>query len=430
MTTHFITGYSVRPGAGGVPDLAVAQLRYFDNNATFPFTFYENKAQAGAGGIRDVASGFEYFWADGVQLAYTTRQVLAVQWWDAAAGELRDSIVLRVIDPADGSTWLFDMAEAALNYDPIPAFQTRPDFDAFLITATSVGNPGPGSFYAPNDWIWPSYWASVTGQTEDDLVTGLNRWESFWGGLGQDTIHGNGGDDDIQGNQGADLIHGGRGNDRLYGDIVVLAEDAGADTLYGGNGADSLYAGAGDDLAYGDQGDDQISGEAGADSLFGGAGFDLLFGGGGADSLRGGADNDTLHGGPEGAAADVLVGGAGDDLLVVAGPDALTGPIARLTGGTGADAFAWLSGRVRIEDFTPGADRLWFAESLLTGLGLDPASATSADIAGTARVSGGNLVFDFGGTSRLVVLGITDVGDVIDTAAPLSDYLWVDIFAP
>lgn len=428
MTMHFISGYSVRPGAGGSRTLADATLSYCDLNLGVDITTYENAATPGPDGLYSVATGFHYFWADGVQLAYTTRQVLQVVWVDPLTGFTETSVVLYVTDGA-GSEWLFDIHAPSLGYTPIPAFEDASEFTAFLLTAQMVTNPGPGSHYAPNDWLSPSFWANVTGSTEDETITGLNTSESFWGGVGQDTILGRRGDDDIQGNAGSDLIYGGDGNDRLYGDVVVLAEDSGADTLFGGNGFDTLYGGAGNDLLHGGAQDDQLSGEAGNDTLNGNAGFDLLFGGSGADILRGGDGNDTLHGGPEGTEADTLVGGTGDDLLVAAGPGILTGPAARLTGGAGEDAFAWLAGRVLVLDFTPGTDRLWFDESLLIAIGLDPASATSADIAGTARVTGSNLLFDFGGANRLTLVGVTDVADVIDTAAPLSDYLWVDIFA-
>ncbi|MEO6247257.1 MAG: DUF5801 repeats-in-toxin domain-containing protein, partial [Sphingomicrobium sp.] len=57
---------------------------------------------------------------------------------------------------------------------------------------------------------------------------------------------------------------------------VVLAGNAGNDTLTGGSGNDYLYGGAGND------------------TLIGGAGNDTLVGGTGADTLNGGAGNDTF----------------------------------------------------------------------------------------------------------------------------------------
>lgn len=51
------------------------------------------------------------------------------------------------------------------------------------------------------------------------------------GGLGSDTLLGNGGADRLKGNEGDDVLDGGAGRDRLQGDL-------GQDTLIGGTGAD------------------------------------------------------------------------------------------------------------------------------------------------------------------------------------------------
>lgn len=100
----------------------------------------------------------------------------------------------------------------------------------------------------------------------------------------------------------------------------------GADIILGGGGADTLRGGAGDDVIYGGAGKDQLIGGAGSDYLDGGAGADDLSGGAGSDTLSGGAGADILSGG---AGADVLNGGKGDDVL---------------SGGAGADTFVFGEG--------------------------------------------------------------------------------------
>lgn len=132
--------------------------------------------------------------------------------------------------------------------------------------------------------------------------------------------------DQVRAGRGDDQVNAGGGNDIVHG------ED-GHDRLFGLDGHDRLYGGAGNDAMAGSNGHDQLFGATGEDIAAGGGGNDILYGGDGADQLSGGPGADRLDGGP------------GDD---------------RLHGGAGADRFvfapAW--GRDRIEDFTPGADRL------------------------------------------------------------------------
>ena len=162
------------------------------------------------------------------------------------------------------------------------------------------------------------------GGGQDVLEGGLGN-DLLIGDNGDDSLDGGEGIDDVQGREGDDFLAGGGGNDFLYGDGPdptvlnltggndVLDGEAGDDQLWGGAGHDELFGGDGADQLVGDVGNDELYGEAGddllvgdspffpdqagTDSLYGGDGNDVLQGGGGNDYLEGGTGNDTLNGG-------------------------------------------------------------------------------------------------------------------------------------
>jgi hypothetical protein len=134
------------------------------------------------------------------------------------------------------------------------------------------------------------------------------------GGLGADTIQGNGndniingdgGNDRLIGDFGADTMSGGTGDDRLFGEF-------GNDVLRGGDGADTLDGGWDNDNLSGGLGNDRLLGDLGDDVMNGDAGLDIMFGGNGSDVMNGGADADQMFGGFDG---DVMDGGLGNDTL-------------------------------------------------------------------------------------------------------------------
>jgi Ca2+-binding RTX toxin-like protein len=135
---------------------------------------------------------------------------------------------------------------------------------------------------------------SLDGQANDgqsgelDNVSGTDV-EIVLGGLGADTLAGNGSANTLNGGAGADSISGNGGADSLLG-------MAGNDTINGGEGADRIYGGTENDSLFGDAGDDLIEGGAGNDSLSGGAGSDTLLalGGGALDSVTGGDGIDNF----------------------------------------------------------------------------------------------------------------------------------------
>ena len=102
---------------------------------------------------------------------------------------------------------------------------------------------------------------------------------------------------------------------------------------------------AGDDILFATDRNDKIKGGAGDDYLRGGAGNDRLFGNEGKDALIGGTGNDLLNGG---AGDDILTGGAGNDRFVF---------------GDGTPFKAASLGIDRINDFTPGEDKIGLSKA-------------------------------------------------------------------
>jgi Ca2+-binding RTX toxin-like protein len=189
-------------------------------------------------------------------------------------------------------------------------------------------------------------------------IFGTDLVDALYGTTGDDRIFGEAGDDTIDGAGGADFLYGGAGNDFLIGAWQLPGMPAGPGIVVDG--------GLGDDFGFGGGGDDTVHGGGGSDRLGGGGGNDVLWAeGSGSDAatdlnhLMGDMGDDHLHGG---RGIDTLDGGDGDDRLSVA-----VGSADQLTGGSGADTFAFDRGTsadgtaqtIRITDFNPtDGDRL------------------------------------------------------------------------
>lgn len=213
-----------------------------------------------------------------------------------------------------------------------------------------------GAVVPPGD---PDVGVILSGDSDDEAISGTDSADQINGYAGADTIDGGDGDDELHGWEGDDLVSGGRGADTVHGETGddALRGDAGddslfghsdSDTLSGGEGADTVYGGAGDDLLWGDEGDDALHGGLDNDTLIGGLGLDTLFGGWGDDLLDGRE--------PSAAEQDYLNGGGGDDEVVAGGLDVVTS-------GTGADTIFigdWIAEdeEAQITDFNVLEDRL------------------------------------------------------------------------
>lgn len=251
----------------------------------------------------------------------------------------------------------------------------------------------------------------------DDMLEAPATGMLVDGGLGNDTIQGQGGDDELYGGGGSDILRGGAGNDVLDGNGKYgwinggkgvgdddLYGQAGDDTLFGGTGHDRLFGGDGDDTFYGGAGDNLLDGgdginwvvyhaavqldlrtgqatcgpntdtlvqianargSYGSDTLIGDAAANVLDGQDGDDGLWGGGGNDQLIGGK---GNDALHGEDGDDLLA---PDRIDGVQYRAAGTDRVDGGAGLDTMVLADacadyaiGIAPNGD-LWFTHLYL-----------------------------------------------------------------
>lgn len=183
---------------------------------------------------------------------------------------------------------------------------------------------------------------NVAGTSFSEDLIGGNGNDTLEGGVGYDTISGNGGNDSLNGGGYADVLYGGIGDDTLNGgfDADVMYGGAGSDVYVVNNVLDEAWdvEGAGTDVVYasvsytlasyeienlvltgnlgltgaGNGNSNEITGNNGNNLLLGHGGYDLLDGGLGNDTLDGGTDYDTLRGGQ---GDDVYIINAGDTVV-------------------------------------------------------------------------------------------------------------------
>jgi Ca2+-binding RTX toxin-like protein len=203
---------------------------------------------------------------------------------------------------------------------------------------------------------------TITGGLGADLLVSTNAagGSTIWGGAGADTIYGGSTTSVLRGEDGNDVIYAQHGFNDVNG-------NAGDDTIYGGDGNDWLVGG---------RGNDQINGGSGAQILYGNLGDDTLIGGSGGDTIRGGQGDDVITGG---AGNDWISGDLGNDTV---------------TGGAGADIFHTFAGAGidRVLDFNSAeGDRVM----------IDPGTSY------TLRFDGADMIVDMGGSSQLILAGVT-----------------------
>jgi len=164
----------------------------------------------------------------------------------------------------------------------------------------------------------------IKGTNHTNTIYGTDQGDVVEGGIGTDTLYGEGGNDTflVNGNSGMDKIYGGGGFDTILGGVGddtfrIYAMDS-IEKIDGGAGYNVIMTGGYDsfetvdlrgmevvnihrlegdnyyDTFYGSSGNDIIDGKGGADNLYGGDGDDILIGGAGSDKLYGGAGNDTV----------------------------------------------------------------------------------------------------------------------------------------
>ena len=243
---------------------------------------------------------------------------------------------------------------------------------------------------------------NINGSSFNDRLTGSALANQIDGNAGNDSLFGMAGNDILTGGAGNDLLDGGTGidtadyADALNGVRVDLSLTGAQNTVIASLGLPVSPDSGVDTLIN----IENVDGSNQGDILIGNAGANVLFGGGGFDYLIGGDGNDVLDGG---RFSDSLSGEGGNDILI-AGGAIMTNDIDTLTGGAGADTFAFRS--------TGLAFGSWHASvndfSSLDGDKLD-VSAVLSDVAGsfigTASFTGvaGQVRFETGFGSRVQI---------------------------
>ena len=125
---------------------------------------------------------------------------------------------------------------------------------------------------------------------EHVVLGGSEETDTLIGGLGIDTLWGDGGNDRLDGGYEADKVHGGDGDD-------IITNLGGDDFLFGDDGNDVISMGSGVVLGFGGRGKDFIMTGPDTQEVFAGEGDDFVLGGNGGDFLLGNEGDDWLEGG-------------------------------------------------------------------------------------------------------------------------------------
>ncbi|MFD1880477.1 M10 family metallopeptidase C-terminal domain-containing protein [Paracoccus pacificus] len=322
--------------------------------------------------------------------------------------------------------------------------------DGFLGNDTLIGGTGNDTYITDGlDRI-----VEATGQGTDHVISsgsitlGANIERLTLSGkaainaIGNDDanqITGNAGANVLDGRGGVDTLTGGAGNDTYITDgrdRIFEAAGGGVDlvrssvSLALGANLENLTLSGDAANAIGNTLSNRLVGNDKANVLDGRTGQDFLFGGKGNDTyVTDGGDRIGEAAGAgidrvistaavvlapnleiaqlRGNAAVNVVGNDIDNIIVGNGAaNVLSGRGGndRLTGGGGADSFVFDGGKDVVADFQDNVDTLRLDNALWNS-----ASRSIDEALSHARVAGGNVVFDFDGGNRLVVLGVNDL---------------------
>ena len=217
----------------------------------------------------------------------------------------------------------------------------------------------------------------IEGSAYDDSIVGsINGYSTIYGGAGDDILvpmkysSSSGGYNYLNGGDGFDIVDYASAITSVRIDLANSSNNgyqANGDTLVSIEG---VRGGGYNDYLFGDSGDNMLDGKAGNDSLVGGAGNDTLLGGLGSDTINGGEGFDlssyanatssivvslaTGRGTGGEASGDTLISIEGivgsrynDTISGDANANYLFGGVGNdnLTGGLGADTFAYAQGQ-------------------------------------------------------------------------------------
>ena len=347
-----------------------------------------------------------------------------------------------------------------------------------FMASASFGAPagGPAASSAPVSGFTTMSLTGTDGTPGDDVLTGDNTDETFFGFAGDDTIDGQGGNDVMNGGVGNDTYIAGDGLDTiveeggtndvlvvnaLFTDIVavdastddfVIVLDPGVDeiTIQGQNGPDpdqkieTLRFADGFEISFADfqtwitlttaspnyngsADNEVIVGSDDVNFITSGDGDDIVYGAGGSDFLQGGAGDDIVFGGTgddqaiEGDGDDIIHGGDGNDFLFGAGGnDTLYGDAGNdtLIGAGGADVLYGGDGDDSLqgteEDDILNGDA--GADSMFGGLGNDTLNGGAGnDTYFFNPGEGSDIITEAGGLDSIEVNASIAFGDITFT---------------
>ncbi|BBK29945.1 Ca2+-binding RTX toxin-like protein [Stella humosa] len=213
---------------------------------------------------------------------------------------------------------------------------------------------------------------SVYGGQENDTIDGGDGDDLVAGDLGNDSLLGGAGNDILYGGQGNDVLDPGTGNDTIFAgageDTVSLGNsDTGNKLIYMDRGQDSvsiisttgdhvIYLGANNDIA-------EMSANSGDIQVFGDGGNDTIVSqNAGSDTLDGGEDNDVLVIEQGSIGNKTLIGGLGDDEIVIvdssgiASSQILPNTQVNVDAGGGDDTVSYARGLFITDQNNGGAD--------------------------------------------------------------------------
>jgi Ca2+-binding RTX toxin-like protein len=228
--------------------------------------------------------------------------------------------------------------------------------------------------------------------------------ENVTGGLGADTLIGDGLANALSGGAGNDTLTGGLGEDTLTGaggtDTASYAGESNAMFINLSTGSARRGSGVAPvedalvtiENVIGGLGNDSITGSTGANRLEGGVGNDTLVGGTGNDTLIGGDGDDTFTY-TFGDGADSVDGGAGIDTLNIIGT-AAANTLDVIWNGTSLTSFegGTLTSVDSVVNLGGGTDTLTYAGSA-SGVIVNLASAAASgfsSVTGVENVTGGS----------------------------------------
>lgn len=190
---------------------------------------------------------------------------------------------------------IFDTPNHILEMDGVPGgrqFTPDPEWDDPVLNSISP-------LTVRRDTDGDGLWDFLEYKGPDHVVLGgTERTDTIIGGIGIDTLWGDGGNDRLDGGYEADKVFGGAGDD-------IITNLGGDDFLHGDDGNDVIHLGSGLVLGFGNAGNDFIMTGPDAQEVFGGEGNDFILGNQGSDFLLGNEGDDWIEGGN---GFDVLAG--------------------------------------------------------------------------------------------------------------------------